>query len=313
MDGGNTTTSPRGLSSVRERKPYGQRAAAYGTGGSAAGVSGLTGLSPAKPVGSMSGLARFGGGLGGFSPAPYTPGKYKPALTSLNLRSPAVGTPGATGRTGMGGTSDSTGLGSNPSSGGFGSGLGMGPGGSSALGNLGLSPGMGAVRGYGIGGPLGGILGGMLGYGSQAAHAADQTNPSSVNAVNGMDLDSDGYGGGYGGGYGVDASGGYGGGSAGSDASGGADGPGGSSGVGGSDSSGGSAGSDSSGGADGPGGSSGWARGGWVTADRLRGRNPRGPDDGYGALDVGELVVPRRIAQKLPPQVANSLHSGDGK
>lgn len=43
----------------------------------------------------------------------------------------------------------------------------------------------------------------------------------------------------------------------------------------------------------------GWAKGGKVTKKRLRGKNPPGPDDGYGALDVGELVVPAKVARTL--------------
>lgn len=46
---------------------------------------------------------------------------------------------------------------------------------------------------------------------------------------------------------------------------------------------------------DGPSGSGGdaggWANGGFVTADRLAGPDPAGPDDGYGGLDAGEFVV----------------------
>lgn len=55
----------------------------------------------------------------------------------------------------------------------------------------------------------------------------------------------------------------------------------------------GSAGGDSgSGGGEGGGGDGGgWAEGGIVTADRLQGPNPAGPDDGYGGLDAGEFVV----------------------
>jgi hypothetical protein len=46
-------------------------------------------------------------------------------------------------------------------------------------------------------------------------------------------------------------------------------------------------------GANGGGGDNGggWAQGGPVTANRLSGPNPAGPDDGYGALDAGEFVI----------------------
>jgi hypothetical protein len=36
----------------------------------------------------------------------------------------------------------------------------------------------------------------------------------------------------------------------------------------------------------------GYAKGGAVTRDRLKGKNPPGPDDGSAALDVGEHVIP---------------------
>lgn len=43
----------------------------------------------------------------------------------------------------------------------------------------------------------------------------------------------------------------------------------------------------------------GWARGGLVTQDRLIGPNPPGPDDGYGALDAGEVVIPKNMVSLL--------------
>jgi hypothetical protein len=36
-----------------------------------------------------------------------------------------------------------------------------------------------------------------------------------------------------------------------------------------------------------------------VTSDRLIGPNPPGPDDGYGALDAGEVVIPREMVGLL--------------
>jgi hypothetical protein len=245
--------NPRQGLASREQSPT--RAPSYGLGGTPAGVSGLTAITrnasaPTRgasyggtgSAAGQSGLSRFGASVGAYQPKAPGARSYMPgAGIGIQPRRPVA--PGAIGqgRTGMsGGDGGGQGMSGAPGSGaGMGlGGLGMGPGGSSALGNLGLSPGMSAARGYGMAGIPGGILGGILGYGSQAAHAADQTNPGSVNAVNGMDLDSDQYGmnPGYGSdaGYGgVDASGGLGGGSAGSDAHGGADGPGGTSGVGG--------------------------------------------------------------------------------
>jgi hypothetical protein len=49
-------------------------------------------------------------------------------------------------------------------------------------------------------------------------------------------------------------------------------------------------------GSDAPGG---FAKGGHVTRDRLIGPNPPGPDDGYAALDVGEVVVKASDVKRL--------------
>jgi hypothetical protein len=51
----------------------------------------------------------------------------------------------------------------------------------------------------------------------------------------------------------------------------------------------------------------GLARGGTVTPRHLMGPNPRGPDDGFAALDVGEEVIPRRAAQRLRQQHGEGL------
>ena len=67
----------------------------------------------------------------------------------------------------------------------------MDPGGSSWLGNLDLSPKDAAATGWRVAGPAGAVAGGLLGWASSSARAADPTNPSSVNAVNGMDAQSD--------------------------------------------------------------------------------------------------------------------------
>ena len=45
--------------------------------------------------------------------------------------------------------------------------------------------------------------------------------------------------------------------------------------------------------------SSGYYKGGKVTKDRLRGPNPKGPDEGYGALQSGEFVVPKHIVKAI--------------
>ena len=95
-----------------------------------------------------------------------------------------------------------------------------------------------------------------------------------------------------GGGYGGSDSGGYGGGDS-----------------GGSD----SGGSDSGGGSDGGSDGGGWAKGGRVTKDRLKGRNPKGPDDGYGALEEGEYVIRKKAVQKYGDGLMSMINSGKFK
>jgi hypothetical protein len=71
---------------------------------------------------------------------------------------------------------------------------------------------------------------------------------------------------------------------------------------------GGSSDGDGGGTGEGSGEGGGWAKGGKVTKKRLVGPNPKGPDDGYGALDAGELVVPAHKARKLSKkQIAGLL------
>ena len=45
-------------------------------------------------------------------------------------------------------------------------------------------------------------------------------------------------------------------------------------------------------------GDSGWAKGGKVTKDRLKGPDPKGPDEGYGALLGGEYVIKKSAVNK---------------
>ena len=67
-------------------------------------------------------------------------------------------------------------------------------------------------------------------------------------------------------------------------------------------------GSDAGQGGDGTGSGGQLSKGGRVTAGLLGGPNPKGPDDGYASLDVGELVVPKKVAKKLNKrQVAGLL------
>lgn len=51
----------------------------------------------------------------------------------------------------------------------------------------------------------------------------------------------------------------------------------------------------------------GMATGGKVTKGHLRGPDPKGPDDGYVALDVGEFVITKEATKKLGPEVIELL------
>lgn len=105
------------------------------------------------------------------------------------------------------------------------------------------------------------------------------------------------------------------------DTSGGGDGSsaGGPSAGGDSSSSGASSGGDgsSSGGDGGSGGGDGgaaYATGGLVTSKRLKGSDPKGPDDGYAALDEGEFVLTKDAIKKLGPigvEVLKRLNAKD--
>lgn len=53
-----------------------------------------------------------------------------------------------------------------------------------------------------------------------------------------------------------------------------------------------------------------WAQGGPVTRERLRGPNPAGPDDGYGALDAGEHVINAKASQYYGPMIMQALNEG---
>jgi len=140
---------------------------------------------------------------------------------------------------------------------------------------------------------MGGLLGmsdASVGLG-EAAAIADAIGASGFGDYGGF--------GGYGGdmgGYGGDG-GGYGGDSGG----GGSDSGGGDSGGGGSDGA----------GADSGGDSAGWAKGGKVTMNGLlTDVDPPGPDEGYGALQVGEYVIKKSTAKKLGDKKLNALNQG---
>lgn len=57
---------------------------------------------------------------------------------------------------------------------------------------------------------------------------------------------------------------------------------------------------------DGPG----WAKGGKVTKDKLVGKDPKGPDDGYGALDDGEYVIKASVVKSLGAAKLRALNEG---
>lgn len=64
-------------------------------------------------------------------------------------------------------------------------------------------------------------------------------------------------------------------------------------------------------GADSGGDSGGWAKGGKVTMGGLLTHvDPPGPDEGYGALQVGEYVIKKSIAKKLGDKKLNALNQG---
>lgn len=64
-------------------------------------------------------------------------------------------------------------------------------------------------------------------------------------------------------------------------------------------------------GADSGGDSAGWAKGGKVTMNGLLTHvDPPGPDEGYGALQVGEYVIKKSTAKKLGDKKLNALNQG---
>ena len=54
----------------------------------------------------------------------------------------------------------------------------------------------------------------------------------------------------------------------------------------------------------------GWAKGGKVTKDKLIGKDPKGPDDGYGALDDGEYVIKASVVKSLGAAKLRALNEG---
>ena len=57
-------------------------------------------------------------------------------------------------------------------------------------------------------------------------------------------------------------------------------------------------------------GDSGWAKGGKVTKDRLKGPDPKGPDQGYGALLDGEYVIKKSAVNKYGTGLLDMINNG---
>jgi hypothetical protein len=57
-------------------------------------------------------------------------------------------------------------------------------------------------------------------------------------------------------------------------------------------------------------GSDGWAKGGKVTKDRLKGPDPKGPDQGYGALLDGEYVIKKSAVKKYGQGLLDMINDG---
>jgi hypothetical protein len=54
----------------------------------------------------------------------------------------------------------------------------------------------------------------------------------------------------------------------------------------------------------------GFAKGGHVSMQRLQGPNPAGPDDGYGALKMGEYVINNKAVKKYGIELMDAINSG---
>jgi hypothetical protein len=57
-------------------------------------------------------------------------------------------------------------------------------------------------------------------------------------------------------------------------------------------------------------GGDGWAKGGKVTKDRLKGPDPKGPDEGYGALLSGEYVIKKSAVNKYGTGLLDMINAG---
>lgn len=65
-----------------------------------------------------------------------------------------------------------------------------------------------------------------------------------------------------------------------------------------------------SGGGDSGGGDGGYAKGGLVNKSKLKGKNPKGRDDGYAALDAGEYVIRQSAVKKYGIGLFDAINSG---
>jgi hypothetical protein len=160
-------------------------------------------------------------------------------------------------------------------------------------------------------------LGGGFGDGYGTAGGVSGIGVGSSEGINSMDASSDSYSGGYSdsGGYSSSDSGGYSSSDSGSDSSSSSGGDGSSSSGDGSSSggdgsssggdSGSSSGSDSG---SSSGGDGGYAKGGKVTRAKLKGRNPKGKDDGYAALDAGEYVIQKSAVDMYGDEIFSLLN-----
>jgi len=52
------------------------------------------------------------------------------------------------------------------------------------------------------------------------------------------------------------------------------------------------------------------AKGGMVTPQQVKGRNPPGPDDGYTGLDIGEYVIRKKAVQKYGANIFEKINAG---
>lgn len=305
MAGGNIAAQQVGQPGLLGNAPT-----AGGKGGGTAEAPVATGArqnlaNSAPPMYQNSGLSRFVGNMNPYQPTPYKPAVFSPGTTSLfkPREQPASVGPSGPSSAASGGQYGNEGGGYNGdgSNAGY---MGGGTQGGHASYSTGLTVGNPGKLGAAA---LAAISGMPLSAAYMAANSGIgyQGEPSTVSGFGGVGVDGSvmGTGGGLGllGDYGGD----YGGG----DGPGGSDGQAGDAGNSDAGSTGGGSdtGSDAGQGGDGTGSGGDWSKGGKVTKRRLLGPNPKGPDDGYGSLDVGEIVVPANRAKNLSKKQVRNL------